>query len=163
MKVMVMSAIPKKELARKKKRFSGFFTHVKFKLMPNCPQFDAGNSDWDIGEMIAESKSWCFSCLVQVPWSITGVALLPLVPKEHLLKSLDKVIWNQKKTMKGRSTTPLPPTPVLFSDSVISEKVINGIVNEFYTLYIYIFCKVSFLTGVSMEGICLCQLCCTKK
>lgn len=47
MKVIVMSAITKKELARKNKRLGFFvfwvFFHVKFKLMPNCPQIDAGD------------------------------------------------------------------------------------------------------------------------
>lgn len=43
MKVIIMSAITKKELARKNKRLGVFFTHVKFKLILNCPQIDAGD------------------------------------------------------------------------------------------------------------------------
>lgn len=73
--------------------------------------------------------------------------LLQLFSKELL--NLDKIILNEKKTMKRRPTT--PQILFFFSDSVISEKVINDIVNE-YILCVYIFSvKILFLLKLMWE------------
>lgn len=34
-----------------------FFSYVKFVLMPNCSQIDAGDTGWDFRKLIAECKS----------------------------------------------------------------------------------------------------------